>query len=433
MQKVDKHVKIIQQKIIFFFQGEGFSNIALNRPVYTTHFLIEQPHIHAVDGNLNNLWNSGEFPSEWIEIDLGSESLVDRVRLLVSQSPAGNTVHQLFFADQERNYSLAHMFSRFTSDNQWLEYIPNSMPNDVRYVLVLTIDSPSWVAWREIEVIGETQEPDDKHVKYFGYYWGVSTAFGNFMDEFKDHCNFVNIFGNDLEFLEIAKVMNLRAVLNVGHIFRKCEGSNCLYGDYLVRWNDYADMIKPYIDNVLGFYPYDEPYHNNNPIEDQEKVTQAIKSRFFDKPIFVTFAHSSVTYSLEIPEGYDRISITPAYGEFTGQDMLDSVNIPKSKLKHGQKIILTGDGFSYDSIPSVEDQYNWVITAREYYSIAKLDPLIIGIWTFIWPSFELGAGVRDMPIVENEFRRIGLEIRKNHRGIGRFPKLIGVISLLLLN
>jgi hypothetical protein len=192
-------------------------------------------------------------------------------------------------------------------------------------------------------------------------------------------------------------------------------------------------MILPYMDNVLGFYPYDEPYLNDNPIEDQEKVTQAIKSRFLDKAIFVTFAYPSVTSNFEIPDGYDRISITPGYGDFTGQDMLFFLDTLKVSLKPGQKIILTGDGFSFYGNPSAEDQYNRVITAREYYNIAKIDPLIMGIWTFIWPSFEDGTGVRDMPILENEFRRIGLDIRKNYSDAGRFPKLTGMLSLLLLN
>jgi len=423
----------IPAKNDFLFQDEGFSNIALNRPVYSTHFIIAQPHIYAVDGILDNLWNSGEHPEGWIVVDLGSESRINRVRLLVAQFPEGNTVHEILFAGQDEKYSLAHTFSTLTDDNQWLEYIPSSMPVDVRYVWIRTVESPSWVAWREIEVIGKTQEEDDKHLKYFGYYWGASTVFGNFMDEFKDHCNFVNVRGNELEFLQIAKDMNLKAILNIDYIFRKCEGSNCLHDDYLARWNDYADMILPYRDNILGFYPYDEPYLNGNPIADQEKVTQAIKSRFSDKPIFVTFAYSSVTDTLEIPEGYDRISITPYYGEFTGQNMLYYLDILKTGLKHGQEIILTGDGFTFSWNPSAEEQYNRVITAREYYNIAKLDPLITGIWTFIWPSFQLGLGVIDMPILENEFRRIGLEILKNYNDIGRTSRLIGMLSLLLLN
>ena len=415
------------------FQGQEFSNIALNRPVRSSHFLPDQPPIHAVDGDLTNMWNSGESPWEWIAIDLESESLIDRVRLLVAQSPAGNTVHQILFADQDRNYTLAHTFSMYTADNQWLEYIPDSMPDDVRYVMIRTIDSPSLVGWKEIEVIGESREEDAGHLKYFGYYLGASEAFGNFMDEFEDHCNLVNVWGNDVEFLEMAKLMNLKAILSIGYIFRKCEGSNCLHDDYLERWNAYADMILPYIDNIFAFYPYDEPYLNGNPIADQEKVIQAIKSRFSDKLIYVTYAFLSVSSGMEIPQGYDIVTITPDYGDFSGSDMQDSLNILKTNLTQGQKIILTGDGFSFDKMPSEAEQYTRVITAREYYNIAKSDPQIIGILTFIWPSFYLGSGVRDMPIVENEFRRIGLEIIQNYSDTDRFPRLTGPLSLLLLN
>jgi hypothetical protein len=41
-----------------------------------------------------------------------------------------------------------------TSDGQWLE-VPLEQPlSGIRYIGVETVASPSWVAWREISILG---------------------------------------------------------------------------------------------------------------------------------------------------------------------------------------------------------------------------------------------------------------------------------------
>jgi hypothetical protein len=49
---------------------------------------------------------------------------------------------------------LVHEFSGFTKDPEVLTFSPASNLNGVRFVRILTQASPSWVAWREIEVLG---------------------------------------------------------------------------------------------------------------------------------------------------------------------------------------------------------------------------------------------------------------------------------------
>jgi len=76
-----------------------------------------------------------------------------RVELTPSQYPAGETVHRLLVAGANRQYSEAHIFNGSTSDGQALIFAPTSPMAPVQFVRVGTTVSPSWVAWREIEVI----------------------------------------------------------------------------------------------------------------------------------------------------------------------------------------------------------------------------------------------------------------------------------------
>jgi hypothetical protein len=78
-----------------------------------------------------------------------------KVDLLVEQSPAGPTTHQLFFGPAPAPTALIATLSSSTTDMQWLEAdVPDPKPTG-RYLRVLTTVSPSWVAWREI--VAETQ------------------------------------------------------------------------------------------------------------------------------------------------------------------------------------------------------------------------------------------------------------------------------------
>ena len=63
---------------------------------------------------MGTLWNAGAGPTQWIQVDLEGTYDVMRVRLIVAQDPAGRAVR----AGE-------------------------------------TTTSPSWVAWKEIQVFGE--------------------------------------------------------------------------------------------------------------------------------------------------------------------------------------------------------------------------------------------------------------------------------------
>jgi predicted amidohydrolase YtcJ len=117
--------------------------------------LPDAPPANAIDGNPETVWNAGAHPEQWIQIDLGRLTTVSAIRLVVAQHPAGETVHQVWGGADATELTLLHEFKGFTQEQDVLEFRPSIPQTDIRYIKVVTTQSPSWVAWREIEVIGE--------------------------------------------------------------------------------------------------------------------------------------------------------------------------------------------------------------------------------------------------------------------------------------
>ena len=51
---------------------------------------------NAIDGDLETIWNSQNLPAQWIAIALDDLYLVEKVELVVAQTPAGPTTHVLW-------------------------------------------------------------------------------------------------------------------------------------------------------------------------------------------------------------------------------------------------------------------------------------------------------------------------------------------------
>jgi hypothetical protein len=117
--------------------------------------LPDSPPGNALDGNIETLWSSGSSAPQWIQIDLGKATAVSAIRLVISQYPEGNTIHQIWVGADANNLTLVHEFKGFTKDPDTLEFVPSVPLTNIRYVKIVTTQSPSWVAWREIEVNGQ--------------------------------------------------------------------------------------------------------------------------------------------------------------------------------------------------------------------------------------------------------------------------------------
>jgi F5/8 type C domain len=115
----------------------------------------DAPPAQAVDGNPNTAWNAGGGSPAWIELDLKEIVTLAKVNLLVGQSPAGPTTHQLYFGASPAPTAQIATEQIATTDGQWLivDLSATNKPLPTgRYLRVLTTASPSWVAWREIVV-----------------------------------------------------------------------------------------------------------------------------------------------------------------------------------------------------------------------------------------------------------------------------------------
>jgi len=134
------------------------TNLATNKTVYVENEGADQTAAMAVDGYLNSIWNSGGDDPQWIEIDLGEYSNVETIRLHVSQHPPGDTVHEISGSRNGNVFKPMHTFSGYTEDGQVLEFSPEAPWMGIQFIRINTVASPSWVAWREIEIIGSIGE-----------------------------------------------------------------------------------------------------------------------------------------------------------------------------------------------------------------------------------------------------------------------------------
>lgn len=105
---------------------------------------------NVMDGKAETFWNAGGAALQWIQLDLGEPTSVSKVRLQVLQTPGGATTHQIHGGPATDQLQPINTLEGTTQDGQWIE--SNSPASNVRYIRVTTSKSPSWVAWREIEV-----------------------------------------------------------------------------------------------------------------------------------------------------------------------------------------------------------------------------------------------------------------------------------------
>ena len=127
-------------------------NIALKGPVTASGTALPgNPPAAAVDGLSTTWWTGGPTP-QWIEVDLGADTRVARVALLISQTPAGYTLHRVRGRTQAGAWRSLHEFAGVTADSQTLEVTLAQPWPEVRYIRIESVESPSWVGWRELEV-----------------------------------------------------------------------------------------------------------------------------------------------------------------------------------------------------------------------------------------------------------------------------------------
>ena len=108
----------------------------------------------AIDGDSSTVWSSQQPAPQWFSVALNGLHLVNRIQLEVTQAPAGATTHEIWLGNGSGSRTLfARLPDVHTDDGELLDVEINP-PQVVDEVFILTLASPSWVAWREIKVFG---------------------------------------------------------------------------------------------------------------------------------------------------------------------------------------------------------------------------------------------------------------------------------------
>ena len=110
--------------------------------------------LRAIDGDPSSVWSSQQPAPQWFSVLLDDLYLVNRIQLVITQAPAGPTTHEVWLGNGSGSRTLFTRLSDVpTEDGQILD-VALDPPQIVNEVLILTLDSPSWVAWREVSVFG---------------------------------------------------------------------------------------------------------------------------------------------------------------------------------------------------------------------------------------------------------------------------------------
>lgn len=103
----------------------------------------------AIDGHSNTAWNAPAHPVQWLKLTWQRVMEIVSIEAEVAQHPSGSTSHEVY-GDGVKLFT----WSGTTSDGQKLTHTFTPAVQMTQLV-IKTTTSPSWVAWREIKVVGK--------------------------------------------------------------------------------------------------------------------------------------------------------------------------------------------------------------------------------------------------------------------------------------
>lgn len=135
------------------------ANVALGRAVRVSRQNPGQPGTQAVDGQSSG-WSAGDYPPQWVEVVLDGPTTIQRVGMTIEQWPPGDTRHQVWAKFADGSQMLVAEFAGFTTVDMNLSHDLPIPLEGVTAVRFLTLKNPSWVGWKEVEVISAAT-PDE--------------------------------------------------------------------------------------------------------------------------------------------------------------------------------------------------------------------------------------------------------------------------------
>lgn len=200
------------------------------------------------------------------------------------------------------------------------------------------------------------------------------------------------------------------------------DGKIKLYSDYKERWMAERERLKSYENNILGFYPIDEPYWNalikgNTPAEMTtilDTISKTIKTDFPTKLLYFVEAYPMIDQNMIIPQYFDVYgfdcydgwevcgSTTSLRPNFKPQSFETMYNILKSKVvalnqKDGgnRRMILIPPSAVIQNINNPVAQAELENKLRglmdKYIQLSLADNMVYTVIGFLWGSLTEGT------------------------------------------
>jgi hypothetical protein len=171
---------------------------------------------NAIDGNILTSWNAGKKSPQWIELDLGSSYLLSDLRMLSGQSPDGITMHKIYAGETPNPTDLIYEFNGYTKNLQWINVHFKNTIKQVRYIRIITTQSPSWISWYEIRSYVKRTET------YAGIYVTKDLSeLKNYIDKISDNFDGISsavVYGLLKENVGLAHARGLKVMAHCGYL-----------------------------------------------------------------------------------------------------------------------------------------------------------------------------------------------------------------------
>jgi len=362
---------------------------------------------NAVDGIGSTAWTSEANGTQWIQLDFGRPVAIRTIRLQQARSLSRHPAHEISAGLDVDNLTKKVKLESRTSDRRWLVAQDGGKDlGNVRYLRITTTNSPSRVAWREIEV--------EQGVEYVGYFGDAVTWVddNSIAATTAQGANLVWIGGGPQDTalwiprLNEASAAGAQAMLVLtSQLF---NGDSTLRADWDASWTECVAILRTAPSNsVAAFYLTDEPYaisagpmHKFKP-EVLAQVAARMRKDFPSTPIAVILGPEEMQRQV----GRSHVSMFDwvgfdCYGpwdncNFVGSPTRWYIDTLKSWLLPGQRMIAVPGTYrwgsaSLDQVTSVISQWH-----REVIS----DASYVAVTPFRWGT------ARDLPQVKDRMHQ----------------------------
>jgi len=340
---------------------------------------------YAMDGSSSTLWNSGGFGPQWIQIDLGKTAAIRKIKLQVAQSPSGNTVHEIAVGQNPNSLTKVDTLRLYTSDGQWIE--SKDLAGDggnVRYIRVTTTSSPSWIAWKEIQI--------QQGVEYFGYYFDAALE-SHISETAAAGANMHWVWGSTQDELttklRATTASGGKAMVYLSSLFTYSSGW-VLRSDWTDQWNVIKAAVSAVPNSVAAFYPADEPIQAGYSLADLTTVVNRVKADFPQIPLAVIFTTGDL-YDGRVGDFvklYNWLGYDCYYGDWNtcnGNGIPTYNSRLRSLLSSGQRMMAVPWAFYWQDWGIDANLMNRIVQViSKWHAEVVSDATYVAVAPFIW-------------------------------------------------